>query len=229
MRRRSTTGRWRGLSGWTRCAQLDLASLAPIDRCQTRRWRRCWHRRPSRASTGSTVSTTTWCARTRSCSPGLGCGVVRIKGTAGALAMSVDGNGRFGYLNPREGAQLAVAEAARNVACAGALADRRDEQSQLRQPREARDHVAVRRGRRRHRRGVPRARHPDHRRQRQSLQRDRRQGDPPDARARCRRRDRGRLEGGDAHVQAGRHRRCIAGDVARRARRFGVSRRRCTG
>ena len=53
--------------------------------------------------------------------PGLGCGVVRIKEAAGALAMSVDGNGRFGYLNPREGARLAVAEAARNVACAGAL------------------------------------------------------------------------------------------------------------
>jgi phosphoribosylformylglycinamidine synthase len=53
--------------------------------------------------------------------PGLGCGVVRVKGTARALAMSVDGNGRFGYLNPREGAKLAVAEAARNVACAGAL------------------------------------------------------------------------------------------------------------
>jgi phosphoribosylformylglycinamidine synthase II len=53
--------------------------------------------------------------------PGLGCGVVRVKGTASALAMSVDGNGRFGYLNPREGAKLAVAEAARNVACAGAL------------------------------------------------------------------------------------------------------------
>ena len=35
--------------------------------------------------------------------------------------MSVDGNGRFGYLNPRDGAKLAVAEAARNVACAGAL------------------------------------------------------------------------------------------------------------
>ena len=53
--------------------------------------------------------------------PGLGCGVVRVKGTTSALAMSVDGNGRFGYLNPREGAKLAVAEAARNVACAGAL------------------------------------------------------------------------------------------------------------
>jgi phosphoribosylformylglycinamidine synthase II len=53
--------------------------------------------------------------------PGLGCGVVRVKGTKRALAMSVDGQGRFGLLDPRQGAKLAVAEAARNVACAGAL------------------------------------------------------------------------------------------------------------
>jgi phosphoribosylformylglycinamidine synthase len=52
--------------------------------------------------------------------PGLGAGVVRIKGTTRALAMSVDGNGRYCYLDPRGGAMLAVAEAARNVACAGA-------------------------------------------------------------------------------------------------------------
>ena len=53
--------------------------------------------------------------------PGLGCGVVRVKGTSRALAMSVDGQGRFGLLDPRQGAKLAVAEAARNVACVGAL------------------------------------------------------------------------------------------------------------
>ncbi|HEU5255156.1 MAG TPA: phosphoribosylformylglycinamidine synthase subunit PurL [Vicinamibacterales bacterium] len=53
--------------------------------------------------------------------PGMGAGVVRVKGTARALAMSVDCNGRFVYLDPYRGAQLAVAEAARNVACAGAL------------------------------------------------------------------------------------------------------------
>ena len=53
--------------------------------------------------------------------PGLGCGVVRVKGTSRALAMSVDGQGRFGLLDPRQGARLAVAESARNVACAGAL------------------------------------------------------------------------------------------------------------
>ena len=47
-------------------------------------------------------------------------GVVRIKGTTRALAMSVDGNGRFVALDPRQGAKLALAEAARNVACAGA-------------------------------------------------------------------------------------------------------------
>jgi len=52
--------------------------------------------------------------------PGLGAGVVRIKGTDRALAMSVDGNGRYCYLDPHRGAMLAVAEAARNVACAGA-------------------------------------------------------------------------------------------------------------
>jgi phosphoribosylformylglycinamidine synthase subunit PurL len=53
--------------------------------------------------------------------PGMGAGVIRIKGTARALAMSTDGNGRYCYLDPRRGAMLAVAEAARNVACAGAL------------------------------------------------------------------------------------------------------------
>ncbi|HEY3092701.1 MAG TPA: phosphoribosylformylglycinamidine synthase subunit PurL [Vicinamibacterales bacterium] len=53
--------------------------------------------------------------------PGMGAGVVRVKGTRRALAMSVDCNGRFVYLDPFAGAQLAVAEASRNVACAGAV------------------------------------------------------------------------------------------------------------
>lgn len=53
--------------------------------------------------------------------PGMGAGVVRVKGTRRALAMSVDCNARFVYLDPYAGAQLAVAEASRNVACAGAL------------------------------------------------------------------------------------------------------------
>ena len=52
---------------------------------------------------------------------GMGAGVVRVKGTPRALALSVDGNGRYCYLDPRRGAMLALAEAARNVACAGAV------------------------------------------------------------------------------------------------------------
>jgi phosphoribosylformylglycinamidine synthase len=52
---------------------------------------------------------------------GMGAGVVRVKGTGRALAVSTDGNGRHVYLDPRRGAMLAVAEAARNVACAGAV------------------------------------------------------------------------------------------------------------
>jgi phosphoribosylformylglycinamidine synthase subunit PurL len=52
---------------------------------------------------------------------GMSAGVVRVKGTSRALAISTDGNGRYCYLNPRRGAMLALAEAARNVACAGAV------------------------------------------------------------------------------------------------------------
>jgi phosphoribosylformylglycinamidine synthase II len=52
--------------------------------------------------------------------PGAAAGVVRIKGSKRGLAVSVDGNGRFCYLDPYRGAMLAVAEAARNVAVVGA-------------------------------------------------------------------------------------------------------------
>jgi len=45
--------------------------------------------------------------------------VIRIKGSKKALAISVDCNGRYCYLNPSTGAMMAVAEAARNVVCAG--------------------------------------------------------------------------------------------------------------
>jgi phosphoribosylformylglycinamidine synthase len=47
-------------------------------------------------------------------------GVVRIRKTDTALAATTDGNGRYCYLNPRRGAQIAVAEAARNLVCVGA-------------------------------------------------------------------------------------------------------------
>ncbi len=52
--------------------------------------------------------------------PGADAAVVRIKETRRALAMCLDGNGRYCAVNPREGAKLIVAEAARNVVCVGA-------------------------------------------------------------------------------------------------------------
>ncbi|HEY8368845.1 MAG TPA: phosphoribosylformylglycinamidine synthase subunit PurL [Thermodesulfobacteriota bacterium] len=52
--------------------------------------------------------------------PGSDAAVVRLKGTDRMLAMAVDGNGRYGGLDPRAGGALAVAEATRNVACSGA-------------------------------------------------------------------------------------------------------------
>jgi phosphoribosylformylglycinamidine synthase II len=47
-------------------------------------------------------------------------GVIRIKGSQRGLAMALDGNGRWCYLDPKLGAMHAVAEAARKVACSGA-------------------------------------------------------------------------------------------------------------
>jgi phosphoribosylformylglycinamidine synthase II len=58
--------------------------------------------------------------------PGAGdAGVIRIKNSnpdapQRGLAMALDGNGRWCYLDPRLGAMHAVAEAARKVACSGA-------------------------------------------------------------------------------------------------------------
>ncbi len=52
--------------------------------------------------------------------PGSDAGVLRIKGTPKAIAVTTDGNGRYVFLDPYEGGALAVAEAARNLACAGA-------------------------------------------------------------------------------------------------------------
>jgi phosphoribosylformylglycinamidine synthase len=46
--------------------------------------------------------------------------IVRVKETGTSVAMSLDGNGRYCYLSPREGAVLAVAECCRNLSVAGA-------------------------------------------------------------------------------------------------------------
>ena len=53
--------------------------------------------------------------------PGGDAGVIRIPGTHRGVAATTDCNGRHTWLNPRVGAMGAVAEAARNVACTGAV------------------------------------------------------------------------------------------------------------
>ena len=47
-------------------------------------------------------------------------GIIRLKGSKKGLVAETDCNGRYVYLNPRRGGQIAVVESARNVVCSGA-------------------------------------------------------------------------------------------------------------
>ena len=51
--------------------------------------------------------------------PGSDSAVIRLRKTDKALAMTTDCNARYCYLNPKLGAMIAVAEAARNIVCSG--------------------------------------------------------------------------------------------------------------
>ncbi|NQT46091.1 MAG: phosphoribosylformylglycinamidine synthase subunit PurL [Candidatus Omnitrophica bacterium] len=52
--------------------------------------------------------------------PGSDAAVLRLKGSKRGIAVTTDCNGLYCYLNPRVGARIAVAEAARNLVCTGA-------------------------------------------------------------------------------------------------------------
>jgi len=52
--------------------------------------------------------------------PGADASVLRIKNSSKALAVTLDGNSLYTYINPKSGGKLAVAEACRNLACVGA-------------------------------------------------------------------------------------------------------------
>ncbi len=53
--------------------------------------------------------------------PGGDAAVLRLRGTAGkGIALKIDGNGRYCYLDPFVGGMHAVAECARNISCTGA-------------------------------------------------------------------------------------------------------------
>ncbi|MDI6871566.1 MAG: phosphoribosylformylglycinamidine synthase subunit PurL [Bacillota bacterium] len=52
--------------------------------------------------------------------PGSDAAVLQVKGTKKGLALTIDGNGRYGYLDPWTGGAAAVCEAARNLVVSGA-------------------------------------------------------------------------------------------------------------
>ncbi|MGH7564584.1 MAG: phosphoribosylformylglycinamidine synthase subunit PurL, partial [Gemmatimonadota bacterium] len=93
----------------------ELAGIDPLEALEallasptiaSKRW--VWEQYDHSVQTGTVVA------------PGADAAVVRIRGTDRGLALVVDGNGRWVYCDPRRGAALAVAEAARNLAAVGA-------------------------------------------------------------------------------------------------------------
>ena len=52
--------------------------------------------------------------------PGGDAGVIRVKGTSKGLAISTDCNGKYVYIDPYKGGQIAILESSRNVVCTGA-------------------------------------------------------------------------------------------------------------
>jgi phosphoribosylformylglycinamidine synthase subunit PurL len=84
-----------------------VLALAADPTCASKRW--VWEQYDRFVGRGTVLG------------PGSDAAVVRVPGGRRAVAVATDGNGRHGALDPAAGAALAVAEAARNVACAGAL------------------------------------------------------------------------------------------------------------
>ena len=146
-------------------------------------WSACSRRRRSRARRGSyrqydsTVRTSTVVG------PGAG---GRRRGAAARhaarrIALKTDCNGRYVYLDPRVGGRIAVAEAARNVACTGGRPMAITNCLNFGNPKQARGVLPVPRSRGRDGRGLRGVRHAGHRRQRLVLQREPARRGVPDA------------------------------------------------
>ena len=121
----------RPVGTWKAPVPLDppdevLAELGQGSRLHRRSARRCSPAPTSAPSAGSTSSTTPWCRPTRCTAPAAKPASCASRAPAQdrdherGLAMALDGNGRWCYLDPKLGAMHAVAEAARKVACTGA-------------------------------------------------------------------------------------------------------------
>jgi phosphoribosylformylglycinamidine synthase len=105
-----------------RLRAMDVSKIAP----KTEEKNPTWTLR--RLLTSPTIASKRWVYRQYDTSvrsstmlgPGGDAAVIRVRGTTKAIAVKVDCNGRYVHLDPRVGAQIAVAESARNVACTGA-------------------------------------------------------------------------------------------------------------
>ncbi len=86
--------------------EADLLTLLTSDDLCSKRW--IWEQYDYMVRTNTVAG------------PGTDAAIVRVKETGTSVAMALDGNGRYCYLSPREGAKLLVAECCRNVSCAGA-------------------------------------------------------------------------------------------------------------
>ena len=161
--------------------------------------------------------------------PGGDAGVVRLTPSNRAIAISLDGNGRRTWLDPRRGGASAVCEAARNVACTGARPAAVTNCLNFGNPETPEVAYELRRGHRGHVAGLRGARPAGGLRQRLALQRAHEQADLPDARGRRGRAARGRLAGGLCRLQ-GRGRPGVPGGRRRRPRSTDPSTRRwCSG
>ena len=155
-------------------------------------------------------------------------GMIRLargRPTAG-IALAVDGNGRYTRLDPYAGAQLALAEAYRNVATTGARPLAVTNCLNFGSPEDPAVMWQFSRGGPRPGRRLPDAGHPGHRRQRQLLQPDRRHRDPAHAGDRRARRHRRRRPPHPAGLPHRRRADLPAGRHPRRVRRVGVGARR---
>ena len=88
-------------------SEADLLALVGSGDLSSKRW--IWEQYDHQVRTNTTQG------------PGGDAAIVRIKETGTSVAMSLDGNGRYAYLGPREGAKLAVAECCRNLSTVGAV------------------------------------------------------------------------------------------------------------
>ena len=101
--------------------------------------------------------------------PGGDAAIVRIKETGTSVAMSLDGNGRYCALSPREGARLLVAECCRNLSTVGAMPVAATNNLNFGNPERPEIMAQLVEAIEGSRRGLPILRDSDHRRQREPV------------------------------------------------------------